>query len=302
MKFFLLLTAFLYSCSASQASSSSDITLEATNTITLSDEFNDLTVANVLDQAYKIDRKLPAGLPIYLVLNTPGGSITAGMELIQNLKAIKRPVHTITLFAASMGFQTVQGLGTRYVVKYGELMSHRAYGGFQAEFGGSEPSELTNRYNSWLTKLEELDKVTVSRTKGKQTLESYRAAYASELWISGSKAVEAGYADAVIEPKCGKTLNNYETKIVYYMGTEVRLKMSKCPLITGPLDFEMFIPTRKGLMSYKQFMQQGGTFGAACAVNTNILCPKDITLTESTIEQIKKQVMSNKKTSKGYVL
>lgn len=304
MKFFLLLTMFLYSCSASQANTDGTIILQANNTITLNDEFNDLTVANLLEQAYSLDRTLKAGTPIYLVLNSPGGSITAGMDLIQNLKALKRPVHTITLFAASMGFQTVQGLGTRYVVQYGELMSHRAFasGGFSGEFGGQEPSQITSRYQSWIEKLKELDLVTVARTKGKQTLESYQKAYATELWTTGQSAVNSGYADQVIQPKCGESLSGTKTTIMYYMGLEIKVKMSNCPLITGPLEFEMFIPTRIGLMSYKEFIKRGGTFGAACAVNNTILCPKDITLTESTIENAKKTIMLNKKTPKGYTL
>lgn len=60
----------------------------------------------------KIDTKEP----IYLVIRSPGGSVYDGLDFIRYAQTSRRPINTITLFAASMGFQIVQGLGKRYVV------------------------------------------------------------------------------------------------------------------------------------------------------------------------------------------
>ena len=77
------------------------------------------------------------GGDIYLVLYTPGGSISAGQLLFDTLKPLPCNFHTITIFSASMGYQTVQNLGKRYMLPSGTLMSHRAsIRGIGGELGG----------------------------------------------------------------------------------------------------------------------------------------------------------------------
>ena len=112
-----------------------------------------------------MDASLKSGYPIYLFLNTPGGSIQAGLELIEGLNGINRPIHTVTLFAASMGWQLVQHLGTRYVLKYGVLMSHKARGQFSGEFGGGA-SQMDARYGLWLKRVHIME--TLQYTRGKK--------------------------------------------------------------------------------------------------------------------------------------
>lgn len=56
---------------------------------------------------------------IFLVLDTPGGSVSAGLSFIDTIKSLNIKVHTITIFAASMGYQMVQELGTRYIMPSG---------------------------------------------------------------------------------------------------------------------------------------------------------------------------------------
>lgn len=253
--------------SASAAEEAKSIVLKKSNTIVFNEEFDDLSVAKATAEAYALDAQLSKGEPIYLIVNSPGGSIISGLELIANLNALGRKVNTITLFAASMGFQTVQGLGDRLIVSNGTLMSHRGFasGGFSGEFGGKEKSQLTNRYEYWLTKIRTLDEQTVSRTKGKQTLESYQDAYENELWIDGQDAVNAGYADAVVSPRCDKSLSGVRDQVIDYMGMEIVLHFSECPLITGPLGYEVLIVTTLGTkVTLQDFVKLGGQFGNVC--------------------------------------
>jgi len=257
----LLLT---FSLSAKESTvPTKEIVLSADNTLTLADSFNGSSVAQLIQQASNLDSSLKSGYPIYLFLYTPGGSIQAGLELYDFLAGLNRPVHTITLFAASMGFQTVQHLGTRYITRYGVLMSHKARGGFQGEFGGGD-SQLDARYGMWLRRINMLDGETVSRTNGKQTLKSYRDAYSSELWLNGKEAVEQGYADAVAVVKCDTSLRGSEEQVFSNGFFSVKAKISKCPLNTNPLSVGANIITNKGEMELEKFISEGGKFGSSC--------------------------------------
>lgn len=241
-----------------------EIKLTADNTAVLRQSFNSSSVTELKKDLLALDANLKSGYPIYLVLYTPGGSIQKGLELFEFVKGLNRPVHTITIFAASMGFQTVQSLGTRYILKYGVLMSHKARGGFQGEFGGGL-SQLDSRYGMWLKRIDMLDKVTVARTGGKQTLQSYRASYDNELWLNGPEAVEKGYADEVATVSCDSTLSSQEKSQVFDLGFfRVNVTFSGCPIITSPLKVSAELLTNKGFMAVDKFLTSNGKFGKTC--------------------------------------
>ena len=259
MKTICALLISLFLCFGAFANTK-NITLTNDNTVVLKDGIDFKTVGPVMQQIRELDSKLKSGYPIYLVLYTPGGSIQSGLELMEFVNGINRPIHTITLFAASMGFQFVQHMGKRYIIEYGTLMSHKARGGFQGEFGGGF-SQLDSRYGLWLRRIDMMDKQTVKRTKGKQTLKSYRDAYASELWLNGPEAVAQGYADEVIVPKCDSSLQNPQYENLRFGRVVVRVSWSKCPLIIAPLTIEISLYTNQGLMKLDEFLSKNGKFG-----------------------------------------
>lgn len=241
-----------------------EIKLTSDNTVSLSTSFSSKSIGELKRDLLKLDSKLKSGYPIYLVLNTPGGSVQAGLELYEFVNGLNRPVHTITLFAASMGFQTVQNLGNRYILKFGVLMSHKARGGFKGEFGGGL-SQLDARYNMWLKRIDMLDKTTVKRTKGKQTLQSYRASYDNELWLNGPEAVSLGYADEIATVSCSSDLASATVvKSKNFGFFSVKAKVSKCPIITAPLSIKAEILTNKGYMELNKFLESNGKFGVDC--------------------------------------
>lgn len=243
-----------------------EIILSEENSLVLDKDFSGDSVSALIERAREIDSKVPSTNPIYLFLYTPGGSIQAGLELYEAFKGLNRPVHTITLFAASMGFQTVQQLGKRYILKNGVLMSHKAKGQIYGEFG-DQVSQMDSRYGLWLEIIKELDEDTVRRTNGKQSLKSYRAAYENELWLLGQRAVDQGYADEVISVKCDSTMAGTRSSTSNFFGLNVVANFSKCPINTTVISTTVNLETTQGIMTIEKFLAKGGTFGKECYDN-----------------------------------
>jgi ATP-dependent Clp protease protease subunit len=273
------------------------ILLTAENTLVLNTEVNGESEGAILNRAKLLDRHLAPGEPMYLYLNTPGGSVQAGEEMIEALTAIGRPVHTISAFSASMGFQIAENLGTRYILSTGVMMGHRAAGGVQGSFGGEEPSQMANRYSLMVREMADLDMRVVKRTNGKQTLASYQKAYANELYIRGQEAVEQGYADKVTKVKCDSSLSGTTKHSTNMMGFKVDYELDKCPLNSNPQNISVAMSTTKGFMSEDKFVQSSGGFGLGCiqsaAIDKNKLCALDINMNWDTIPSVRKTFISN---------
>ena len=267
-----------------------EIVLSQDNVLVLNGPVTNESVTKLMEEATKLDSNLKSNYPIYLFLYTPGGSIQAGLELIEFLEGLNRPIHTITLFSASMGFQLIQHLGDRYVLKYGILMSHKARGAFMGEFGGTV-SQVDSRYQLWIRRIALMDKKTVDRSKGKQTMESYTNSYTPELWLNGEEAVEKGYADAVVTVKCDLSLQGTKEETLDMGFVKVRAVLSKCPIKTTPVSVEADIATNKGFVPFKEFVQNKGLFGVDCVANSDEhLCALDKQLDVNKVQdEIKKR-------------
>lgn len=206
------------------------ITLDKDNTVVFNDTYTTSFVSKKQIEIFTKVAKLKEGEPLYLVLDTPGGSVIAGNIFIDSLKALPNPIHTITIFAASMGYNTAQALGNRYIIPHGILMSHRAtLGGLSGEIGG----ELEVRYNFYKNITSTLDKIAAERVGMSE--EEYNNLVADEFWISGSDAVESNHADEVVDVRCSPSLMGTEVRTVRTLFGSVEVEFSTCPLIRGPL-------------------------------------------------------------------
>lgn len=289
----------LTSSSKDKKSSPKRIVLTSDNTIVLNDVIEGGSVAKVISKAKELDKEsglkklLPSSKdPIYVFLRTPGGEIQTGLEMLEALQGLKRPVDTVTMFAASMGFQTAQQLGKRYIVQNGVLMSHRARGGFEGEFGGQKPSQIDSRKGFWEQRIQEMDERTVERTGGKQTMDSYTRAYNDELWLTGRQAVEQGYADEVVQVSCDDSLSGVTSHSLNFFGIEIQYDLDNCPLNSTPMNIRIGrIATNKGVMQMEDFMKQGGGFGSNCLVesgkNETKVCAIDTSLSLEKLLQVK---------------
>lgn len=209
------------------------VTLSKKNTITFRGVVTDENVAKLERDLLKLSQNLSPSDPIYLVMNTPGGSIDAGNEFITFVRGLPQKVHTITLFSASMGFHIVQNLDDRMVAPNGVLMSHRARA---SGLSGEMPGSMVTRLNFYLRQLKAMDQKVAERVSMK--LEDYQELIRDEYWVSGQESVDAKMADRMVLPRCGKDMSgiNY-MEIMTFFGP-IRVSFSECPLITGPLSIE----------------------------------------------------------------
>ncbi len=275
------------------------IKLKKSNTLSLNGEVTQQSAGILMKEARQMDQTLfSSDDPIYLILNTPGGDVEAGIALAEFLNGLHRPVETITIFAASMGFQIAQQLKERHIVRYGTLMSHRARGSVAGEFGGIEPSQMGSRFAFWSKKIRELDEQTVRRTRGKQTLASYEHAYISELWLTGEDAVAKGYADDIVHAFCDSSIKGTESHKADVMGFSISYETDACPLNTGLLGVTVGVTTNRGLMSEADFLAKGGSFAPECltesATNPNKVCALNTTLSFDKLNQAKEDFVKSK--------
>lgn len=296
------------------------VTLSKKNTLVLNSEVTAESIGALIQKARTLDAALDSELssklggekkPLYLYVYTPGGDIDAGFELIDTLNGLGRPVHTVTRFAASMGFQIVENLGDRYIVKNGIMMSHRAAGQMSGFFGGRSPSQMENRQSLWLRRINEMDNQTVKRTNGKQTLASYQEAYADELWRTGSESVVEGYSDSVAAVKCDDTLNGTTKHSMNFLGIiTINYELDDCPLNNSPMNVSASIETTMGTKEVKQFIKDGGSFGPACLMasydDSHGACAVDTSLgvqkIDALVAQFKEQfILSKNKVVRMYM-
>ncbi len=206
-------------------------TIELTdqNSITFNEAFTVQYVAGKQLELFNLALTSPEK-DLYIVMYTPGGSVSAGSLFIDTVSALNKKVHTITIFSASMGYHTVQGLGKRYILPSGTLMSHRAaVSGLSGQF----PGELITRINMLMESTLVLDRAASKRVG--MSLSNYKAAIHDELWVTGQDAVDQGHADEVVKARCGQGLGGTYEKTFFSIFGPISVSFSKCPLIVGPV-------------------------------------------------------------------
>ena len=103
--------------------------------IFLGEEVNDVSASIIVAQLLFLEAEYP-GKDIQLYINSPGGSVTAGMAIYDTMKYIKCDVSTICLgMAASMGAFLLAGgtKGKRFALPNSTIMIHQPSGGAQGQ-------------------------------------------------------------------------------------------------------------------------------------------------------------------------
>ena len=132
---------------------------------------------------------------IYLYINSPGGSVTAGMAIYDTMKYIKPDVATVAMgMAASMGqFLLTSGTpGKRYITPHTRVLMHQPSGG-----AGGTASDIRINADLIMKMKHELSEITAQQT-GK-TVEQILEDSDRDKWFSAQEALEYGFVDHVVE-------------------------------------------------------------------------------------------------------
>ena len=159
----------------------------------LGEEVNDTTASLIVAQLLYLEAQDP-DKDIQFYINSPGGSVTAGLAIYDTMQYIKADVSTICIgLAASMGsFLLAAGAkGKRIALPNSEIMVHQPSGGFR----GQATDIQIHAENIQRTK-ERLNRIYAEHT-GK-TIEEIRDATERDRFMTAEEAKEFGLIDSVI--------------------------------------------------------------------------------------------------------
>ena len=162
----------------------------------LSDEVNDVTASLVVAQLLHLESQDP-DKDIALYINSPGGSVTAGMAIFDTMNYIKCDVSTICVgMAASMGaFLLAAGAkGKRFALPNSEIMIHQPLGGIQGQ--ASDMKIHTDHIIKTRRRINEI----LARETGK-SIEQIEADTERDNFLSTDEAAAYGLIDKVIDKR-----------------------------------------------------------------------------------------------------
>ena len=134
---------------------------------------------------------------IHLYINSPGGSVSAGLAIYDTMQFIKPDVSTMCIGqAASMGALLLAGGATkkRYCLPHSRMMIHQPLGGFQGQ-----ASDFDIHAKEILKARERLNQILVTHTG--QPIEKVEADTDRDRFMSGEEAVDYGIIDEVLSSR-----------------------------------------------------------------------------------------------------
>ncbi|MBN7576082.1 ATP-dependent Clp endopeptidase, proteolytic subunit ClpP [Clostridium sp. 2-1] len=163
--------------------------------IMLSDQVSDSTASIITSQLLFLESENP-DVDIHFYINSPGGSITAGMAIYDTMQYIKPDVSTICLgLAASMGsFLLAAGApGKRCALPNSEILIHQpsVHGGFQGQ------ATDIRIHTEWLLKTKnKLNKIYSEKTK--KPIEEIERDMERDYFMSAQEALSYGIIDKIL--------------------------------------------------------------------------------------------------------
>ena len=161
--------------------------------IFLGEEVSDVSASIVVAQLLFFEAEDP-DKDIHLYINSPGGSVTAGMAIYDTMHYVKCDVSTICIgMAASMGAFLLAGgtKGKRLVLPNAEIMIHQPSGGSQGQ-----ATEIEIAAKHILKTKDKLNRILAENT-GKD-LEVVAADTERDNWMSAKEALEYGIVDKIV--------------------------------------------------------------------------------------------------------
>ena len=162
--------------------------------IFLGEEVNDVTAGLVVSQLLFLESEDP-DKDINLYINSPGGSVTAGMAIYDTMQYVKCDVSTMCMgMAASMGAFLLSGgtKGKRLALPNAEIMIHQPSGGAQGQ-----ATEIEIAAEHILRTKKKLNTILSENTG--QPYETIVKDTARDNWLTAQEALEYGLIDKVME-------------------------------------------------------------------------------------------------------
>ncbi|SFK96718.1 ATP-dependent Clp protease, protease subunit [Lachnospiraceae bacterium KH1T2] len=161
--------------------------------IFLGDEVNDQTAGLIVAQMLFLESEDP-DKDIHFYIDSPGGSVTAGMAIYDTMNYVKCDVSTICLgMAASMGAFLLSGgaKGKRYALPNAEIMIHQPLGGSQGQ-----ATEIEIAAKHILKTKEKLNRILAANTG--RPYEDLVRDTDRDNWMSAEEAKEYGLIDEIV--------------------------------------------------------------------------------------------------------
>lgn len=160
--------------------------------ILLCDEVNDITAQLVIGQLLYLEAEDP-DKDIYMYINSPGGSVSAGLAIYDTMNFIKCDVSTVCMgMAASMGaFLLSAGTkGKRICLPNAEVMIHQPLGGAQGQ-----ATEIEIAAKHILRTKQRLNTILAENTG--RNIEEIAAATERDNWLTSEEAKDFGLVDMI---------------------------------------------------------------------------------------------------------
>jgi ATP-dependent Clp protease protease subunit len=164
--------------------------------IFLDSDVNDHTASLIVAEMLYLDSKDP-GKEINFYINSPGGSVSAGLGILDTMNLIKSDVRTICVgMAASMGalLLTCGTKGKRMCLPNAEVMIHQPLGGAQGQ-----ATEIEIAAKHILRTKERINKL-IADASGRP-IEEVALATDRDNWLSAEEALEFGLVDEIVTHK-----------------------------------------------------------------------------------------------------
>lgn len=133
------------------------------------------------------------GRPIYLLIDSPGGSVLSGGAIVSAIEAAQVPVNTVCLqLCASMAAIIHQYGSQRLMVDRSFLMFHNASGGFQGSF--PQVQSQFNTINRFVSKM----LIHIAK-RSQQAPKAFLDKLGAEVWIDAEDSLAEHYSDETVE-------------------------------------------------------------------------------------------------------
>ncbi len=161
--------------------------------IILSGEINDINANNIIAMLLYLDSINHDDISMYI--NSPGGSITSGMAILDTMNYIKSDISTICIgMSASMAAILLSNgkKGKRYILPNGEVMIHQPLGGAEGQ-----ATEIKIAAERILKLKDKLNKILAKNTN--KNLKQIENDTERDYFLSSSEALEYGIVDEILK-------------------------------------------------------------------------------------------------------